>query len=331
VIIKSDGSTIKVTMGEDSDDPVFTITDLLPHLAQDQMQKKMSDGITGEGLNLLFGSIPHKVEKTEDDEKAKGDEKIKDKVKHNILKLLHEKYNIIEEDMVSAELEIVPAFKASDVGLDRGIVGAYGQDDRVCSYAALEALLQLKTPKKTAVCLLVDKEEIGSNGNTGAGSVLFENFMAEICALTTPNYSDLSLRRVLSKSKMLSADVNPGVDPNFEGVNDKKNSSYMSKGVVVQKYTGSRGKVGASDANPEFIAEVRQIFNNNKISWQTGELGKVDQGGGGTIAHLLAKYGIDVLDCGVPILSMHSPFELTSKIDIINMFNGFLAFYKEAK
>ena len=304
VVIKKSGEAVNIVIGEDEGDPVFTITDLLPHLAADQMQKKMTDGITGEGLNLLFGSIPYK------------DEKVKNKVKLNILKLLNDKYGIVEEDFVSAELEIIPAFKAKDVGLDRSMIGAYGQDDRVCSYAALKALLDVQSLQKTAICILSDKEEIGSMGNTGAESTMLEDFIARLCSLSIDNYSDMVLRDCLNHSKMLSTDVNPGVDPNYENVQDKRNASYLGKGLVIQKYTGSRGKVGGSDANPEFIAELRRIFNDNGILYQSAELGKVDQGGGGTIAQYVANLGVEVLDCGVAILSMHSPFEVTSKIDV---------------
>ncbi|MCX7748057.1 MAG: aminopeptidase [Clostridia bacterium] len=317
VIIKENGESIDFKLGEEEDDTVFTITDLLPHLAADQMQKKMSDGITGEGLNLLFGSIPY------------DDEKVKEKVKLNILNILHKKYGIKEADFVSAELEIVPSFKAKDVGLDRSLVGAYGQDDRVCSYAALQAILGLDKTQNTAVCYLPDKEEIGSVGNTGAQSRFFENFLADLLVLENENYNDLLLRKTLSNSKMLSADVNAAVDPNFEGVQDKRNACYLGKGLVIQKYTGARGKVGASDANAEFIGELRRLFNEEEILWQTSELGKVDQGGGGTIAQYLANLGIEVIDCGVAVLSMHSPFEVTSKVDIYVSYKAYQAFYKK--
>lgn len=315
VILKADGSSISVNIGEEAADPVFTISDLLPHLAQDQMQKKMSEAITGEGLNLLFGSIPY------------SDEKIKDKVKLNILKLLHDKYGVVEEDFISAELEIVPAFQAKDVGLDRSMVGAYGQDDRVCAYTALMAILDVQQVQKTAVCLLTDKEEIGSMGNTGAESVLFENFMADILSLSVENYNDILLRRCLESSRMLSADVNPAVDPNYESVHEKRNASFLGKGLVIQKYTGSRGKAGGSDANAEYVAELRCLFNAKGILWQSAELGKVDQGGGGTIAQFVANLGIEVIDCGVAILSMHAPFEITSKIDIYISYKAYKVFY----
>lgn len=314
VVVMENGETIDVTIGEDENDTVFTVTDLLPHLATEQMQKKMAEAITGEGLNVLFGSIPY------------CDEKIKDKVKLNILKLLNEKYGIKEEDFISAELEVVPAFKARDVGLDRSMVGAYGQDDRVCAYAALKALLDIGNPKKTALCVLTDKEEVGSMGNTGAESTMLENFIADLCAHSTDNYNDTVLRNCLFNSRMLSADVNPGVDPNYEGVQDKKNASYMGKGILLQKYTGVRGKVGGSDANAEFIGELRKLFNEKGVIWQAGELGKIDLGGGGTIAQYVANLGVEVIDCGVPVYSMHSPFEITSKIDIYVTYKAYKVF-----
>ncbi|GAE89017.1 aminopeptidase [Acetivibrio straminisolvens] len=319
VVIRKDGSKVEIVIGEDEKDTVFTITDLLPHLAADQMQKKMSEGIIGEGLNILFGSIPY------------NDEKIKEKVKLNILKLLNEKYNIIEEDLLSAELELVPSFKARDVGLDKSMVGAYGQDDRVCAYTALRAVLDLDNVDKTAVCVLTDKEEIGSMGNTGAQSSFLENFIADICALSSEKYTDIVLRRCLNNSKMLSADVSAAIDPTYEGAYEKLNSSFIGKGIVLLKYTGARGKSGASDANAEFMGEVRRLFNDNKVYWQTAELGKVDQGGGGTIAQFVANMGMDVIDCGVAVLSMHSPFEVTSKVDIYMAYKAYREFMKYMK
>jgi aspartyl aminopeptidase len=306
-----------VVVGEDENDTVFTITDLLPHLAADQMQKKMGEGITGEGLNILTGSIPY------------NDEKVKEKVKLNILRLLNEKYGIIEEDFLSAELEIVPAFKARDIGFDRSMVGAYGQDDRVCSYTSLRSILDLENVEKTAVCVLTDKEEVGSMGNTGAQSSFLENFIADICALSSDKYTDMVLRRCFTNSKMLSADVTAAIDPNFEGVYDKLNSSFIGKGIVLMKYTGARGKSGSSDANAEFMGEVRKLFNDNGILWQAGELGKVDKGGGGTIAQFMANMGMDVIDCGVAVLSMHSPFEVTSKADIYMAYKAYRAFMED--
>lgn len=319
VIIRKDGSTVEIVIGEDEKDTVFTITDLLPHLAAEQMQKKMSEGITGESLNVLFGSIPY------------NDEKIKEKVKLNILKLLNEKYSIIEEDFLSAELELVPSFKARDVGLDKSMVGAYGQDDRVCAYTALRSVLDLKDIDKTAVCVLTDKEEIGSMGNTGAQSSFLENFIADICNLSSDKYTDIILRRCITNSKMLSADVNAAIDPTYEGVYDKLNSSFIGKGIVLLKYTGARGKSGASDANAEFMGEVRKLFNDKEIFWQTAELGKVDQGGGGTIAQFVANMGMEVIDCGVAVLSMHSPFEITSKVDIYMAYKAYRDFLKDMK
>ncbi len=317
VVIKSDGEKVKVTIGEEENDPIFCITDLLPHLATEQMQKKMSEAITGEGLNVIFGSIPYE------------DDKIKEKAKLNILNILNEKYGIKEEDFISAELEVVPAFKAKDVGLDRSLVGAYGQDDRVCSYTALRAILECENPEMTAVCLLVDKEEIGSMGNTGMQSRFFENIMAEICSLTGDSANiDLLLRRCLAASKCLSADVNAAVDPNFEGIHDKRNAPYINNGVVITKYTGSRGKAGSSDAHAEFVGEIRRLFNENSIVWQTGELGKVDLGGGGTIAQFVANLGMDVVDCGVPLLSMHSPLEIAAKMDVYMAYRAYGAFFR---
>lgn len=315
IVIKGDGTPIEIVVGEDDDDPVFTITDLLPHLAQEQMQKKMNEAVTGEGLNLLLGSMPY------------NDEKVKEKVKLNILNILNKRYGIVEEDFQSAELEIVPAQKARDVGFDKSMVGGYGQDDRVCAYPALRAVLELTIPERTAICLLTDKEEVGSMGNTGAQSNLLQDFLANLIALTAGNYTDLKLRSCLSKTKMLSADVNAAVDPNYESVYEKKNATYLGRGIMLQKYTGSRGKYDASDANAEFIGEVRKLFNDNKIIWQTGELGKVDQGGGGTIAQYAANLGIDVIDCGLAVLSMHSPFEITSKMDIYTIFKAYKVFY----
>ncbi len=314
-IVKGDGTAVDIVIGESDDDPVFTITDLLPHLAREQMQKKMSEAVSGEGLNLLLGSMPYN-----------NDEKLKEKVKLNILNILNKRYGIVEEDFQSAELEIVPAHKARDVGFDKSMVGGYGQDDRVCAYPALKAVLELGTPERTSLCLLTDKEEIGSMGNTGAQSNLLPDFLANLIELTEGNYTDLKLRACLSGSKMLSADVNAAVDPNFDSVYEKKNATYLGRGIVLQKYTGSRGKYDASDASAEFVGEVRKLFNDKNIVWQTGELGKVDEGGGGTIAQYAANLGIDVLDCGIAVLSMHSPFEITGKLDIYVTYNAYKVF-----
>ena len=406
VIVKEDGRRVDICIGEDERDPVFTITDLLPHLAKDQMQKKAGEVITGEGLNVLTGSIPFK------------DEKAKDKVKLNILSILNEKYGVVEQDFACAEIEIVPAYKARDVGLDRSMIGAYGHDDRCCAYAALRAVIEVgesnaawasstckssvgesstcassvgesttcassvrestdcassawesstcassvgespacentsgKTPAAgesvapdkmaatairkaaapthTCVCVLTDKEEVGSAGNTGAESKLLENFLAYIGYLSDPDYSDISLRKCLTNSAMLSADVNPAMDPNYDGVQDKKTASYLNRGIVLTKYTGSRGKSGASDANAEFCNTVRAILNNNNVQWQFGDLGKVDQGGGGTIAQFVANLGVEVMDCGIPVLSMHSPFEVIGKADLYMTYKGYIAFLME--
>lgn len=314
VVIKSDGSKLNISIGEDDKDPVFTITDLLPHLAQEQMQKKATEVIEGESLNILFGSMPLK------------DEKVKDKIKLNILKLLNEKYGIIEEDFISAELEAVPAYKARDIGLDRSMIGAYGQDDRVCAFTCVKAMLDIVKPEKTALCILTDKEEIGSMGNTGAQSSLLRNFVSKLLYLTADNYSDILTNLCLENSKMLSADVNAAVDPTYASVNEKTNSSFMGNGIVLQKYTGSRGKYDASDANSEFVAEIRNLFNKEGIIWHLSEMGKVDLGGGGTIAQHVANLGVDVLDCGVPILSMHSPMEISSKIDVYMSYKAMKVF-----
>ena len=314
VIIKKNGESLNINIGEIEGDPVFTITDLLPHLAKDQMDKKMSEAVTGESLNSLAGSIPY------------DDKDVKEKVKLNILNILYEKYGVTEEDFLSAELELVPAFKAKDIGFDRSMVGAYGQDDRVCSYTSMMALFDIKDPEYTSICVLTDKEEIGSVGNTGAQSRFLENFVADLCSLTSSDYSDILVRRCLSNSIMMSADVSAAVDPNYEGTHDKLNASYLGKGIAIMKYAGARGKSGASDAHAELISKMRNIFNKNNISWQTTELGAVDKGGGGTISSLISSLGIDVIDCGVPVLSMHSPYEVTSKVDIYAAYKGFKAF-----
>ncbi len=317
VFVKTDGTTVDVVIGEDEKDPIFTITDLLPHLAKDQYEKKLADAFAGESLNLLIGSEPMQGEDT------------KEKVKLNILRMLSEAYDVKEEDFLSAELEIVPAFKARDIGIDRSMIGAYGHDDRVCAYPALMAVLETEDPQITSVCVLTDKEEIGSVGNTGAESRALENFLADLCAMSsvTP-YSDRMLRRCLDRSKMLSADVTAAVDPNYEGTHDKLNASYLGKGMAIMKYSGARGKSGASDAHAEYVAEVRKILNDAGVIWQTTELGAVDKGGGGTIAMMIANLGVDVIDCGVPVLSMHAPFEIVSKVDLYNTYKAYVAFLK---
>ncbi|MEG2787705.1 MAG: aminopeptidase [Romboutsia sp.] len=313
VVILSDGKKIDICIGEDETDPVFCITDLLVHLAGDQMQRKLADGITGESLNLLIGNMP-----------LEGEEK--EAIEQNILKILNDKYKMIEEDFLSAEIEIVPAGRARDLGFDRSMVLAYGHDDRVCSYAAVKAIIETDMPEYCAVTLCVDKEEVGSQGNTGMHSKFFENTVAELIALEG-NYCDLKVRRCMANTKVLSADVSAGYDPNYAEAYEKRNSAYMGNGLVLNKYTGSRGKGGCNDANAEFTAEVRRIFNEANIVWQTAELGKVDQGGGGTIAYILANYGAEVIDCGVGVLNMHAPYEIVSKVDIYEMYKGYKAFF----
>ncbi|WZL74687.1 aminopeptidase [Clostridiaceae bacterium 35-E11] len=314
VVINRKGEKIDIIIGEEENDPVFFITDLLPHLAKDQYEKKLAEGITGEGLNVLVGSIPY------------NDDEMKEKVKFNILKLLNEQYGIEEKDFLTAEIEIVPAGKAKDVGIDRSLVGAHGHDDRVCSYTGIRAIFEVNHPVKTAVTLLVDKEEVGSMGNTGMQSRFFENVVAELIALQSENYTDLMVRRALAKSYVLSGDVGAGFDPNFPDVLDKRNAAFIGKGVVVTKYTGARGKSGSNDANAEFLARIRKIFDENHILWQIGELGKVDQGGGGTIAYILSNYGAEVVDCGVAVLSMHAPMEIVSKMDVYMTYKAYKAF-----
>lgn len=314
VVILKDGTSVDICIGDEENDPVFCITDLLPHLSAEQNAKKMSDGVGGEDLNILCGSIPDNTEES-------------DKVKYTILKLLNEKYNMTEEDFLSAEIEVVPAGFARDLGIDRSMIISYGHDDRVCSFAALKAILDIENPEYTASVICVDKEEIGSEGNTGMKSKFFENVVAELINLQG-EYSELKLKRAFYNSKVLSADVTAGYDPNFASVYDKNNSCKIGSGIVLMKYTGARGKSGSSDANAEFVAEVRNIFNKENIAWQTAELGKVDQGGGGTIAFILANYGAQVIDCGVGVLSMHAPYEVISKVDIFEMYRGYKAFIR---
>ena len=316
VIVKTNGEKIEINIGESEKDPIFTITDLLPHLAQEQMEKKLKDGIGGEDLKILIGSIPS------DDEKAS------EKIKQNILSLLNEKYGITEIDFNSSEIEVVPAFKARTLGLDQSMVAAYGQDDKICSYISLAAMMQLQKVKNTAVCILSDKEEIGSMGNTGMESHMFDFFISEILnklGINKPNLLD----RIFCLSKMLSSDVDAGYDPIYGSVSDTLNAGYLGKGIALNKYTGARGKSGASDANAEYVAWIRNILEKNNIKYQVTELGKVDIGGGGTIAYILANKGADVIDCGVPVLSMHAPYEVTSKYDIYEAYKTYEAFWKE--
>ncbi|NLP46729.1 MAG: aminopeptidase [Epulopiscium sp.] len=317
VVVKQDGTIENIVIGEEEGDPVIGISDLLIHLSRDQMDKKANEVIEGENLNICIGSIPIQQEEE------------KEKVKKNILRLLNEKYEICEEDFVSAELEVVPAGKARDYGLDRSMIMAYGHDDRVCAYTSFEAMMRIKKTDKTCVVALVDKEEIGSVGATGAHSKFFENVVAEVMH-AAGEYTDLNLRRTLTNSKMLSSDVSAGFDPNYPSVMEKRNAAYFGKGIVFNKYTGARGKSGCNDANPEYIAELRKIMNKHNVAWQTAELGKVDQGGGGTIAYILANYGMDVIDCGVPVHNMHAPWEIVSKADIYETMKGYYAFLLEA-
>lgn len=313
VIVKTTGEKVYINIGEDDNDPIFTITDLLPHLAQKQYEKKLSEAVEGESLNLLVGSIPN-------DEKE-------DPIKKNILKLLNDKYGINEIDFYSSEIEIVPAFKARSLGFDNSMVASYGQDDRVCAYGTLKAIVDCTTTEYTNVAIFADKEEIGSVGNTGMYSEMFDNFIHMLLE-KTGSTSPSSLNRTYCNSRMLSADVGAGVDPNYQDVSEVNNSSYIGYGVELNKYTGSRGKSGASDANAEFVAYVRSVFEKNNVKYQVSELGKVDIGGGGTIAYILANKGIDVIDCGVPVISMHSPYEVTSKYDVYSAYSGYKAFFE---
>ena len=316
VIAKANGEKILVNIGEDENDPIFVITDLLPHLAQDQMEKKLKNGIDGEDLNLLLGNIPY------------GNKSEAEAVKLNILNILNQKYDITEADLLSSELEVVPAFKARSLGFDGSMVAAYGQDDKVCAYTSLKAMMSLENVKTTAICILSDKEEIGSMGNTGMESHVFDYFISELLNKTGENRTNL-LDKVFCFSKMLSADVDAGFDPLYASVSDRHNAGYLGKGISLNKYTGARGKSGASDANAEYVAWVRNVLEKNDIKYQVAELGKVDVGGGGTIAYILANKGVDVIDCGIPLLSMHSPYEVTSKFDIYSAYRTYKSFWEE--
>lgn len=327
VVCKKDGTTIKVCVGESDDDPVFCISDILPHLAQEQMKKGAADFIKGEDLDVMIGCELACDDEKDDDKKDKKDKKKKkDSGKKIILEILKKKYGIEEKDFYSAELEIVPAGKARDCGFDRSLILGYGQDDRSCAFTSFAAMMESKAGKRTNCCLCVDKEEIGSVGATGMASHMFENAVAEVVARLPGGYSDLVLRRCLANSNMLSSDVNSAYDPLNAGLFDKNNSSYLGGGIVFQKYTGSRGKSGASDANAEFIAKIRGALDEAKVRYQMAELGRVDQGGGGTIAYLAAKYGMNVLDAGVAVMSMHAPWEITHVDDIKQAFEGYKAF-----
>ena len=314
VVVKADGSCTEVKIGDENDDITFVITDLLPHLAGEQMQKTPGTVVEAEQLNLLIGSMP-----------LEGEEK--DAVKANILSLLHEKYGITEEDFLSAELEIVPAANAKDVGFDRGLIGAYAHDDRVCAYPGLMAILTTDACDKTAVCLLTDKEEVGSMGNTGAKSNFLKLMLLEMMNKTGEGATELNLLRALDRSYCLSADVNAAFDPNFPSPYEKRNSAKAGYGVALAKYTGARGKGGSSDASAELMGKIRKLFNDNGVLWHVGELGKVDAGGGGTIAQYVANLGVETVDCGVPVLSMHAPYEVVSKLDVYMTYKAFHTFF----
>lgn len=316
-ICKANGESIDICIGEDENDPIFTITDLLPHLAQEQMAQTVSKAFNADNFHILIGSM------------AKGDDEIKEKVKFNALNLLYEKYGITEEDFTSAEIEFVPAFKSRDVGFDRGMLASYGQDDRVCAYAALKSILDInKTPNTTSICMLVDKEEIGSMGMTGMQSRFFELQMSKFISMQDGSCDAYTLNNALSLSNCLSADVGAAYEPKHPEVHDKSNAAFAGCGVLICKYTGSRGKSGSSDANAEFAAKVRNIFNENGVLWQNGELGKVDVGGGGTIAQYVANLGLNVIDCGTPILCMHSPYEISNKFDCYMTYKAYKTFFE---
>lgn len=320
VVCKKDGSLVKVVIGESEDDPVVGVSDLLIHLAADQMKKTGSNVVEGEDLNVLFGSIPAT---TEEDEK--------ELVKKNILNLLKEKYDIEEDDFISAEIEVVPAGKARDYGFDRSMVMAYGQDDNVCAYTSLRAIVEEENPERTSCCILSDKEEVGSQGNTGMCSSAFENTLAELMD-KCGQYSELNIRRCLRNSMMLSSDVSAAHDPNYPSVSSpNQNNAEFGKGIVFNKYTGSRGKGGSNDANPEFIAKIRKVLDDNGVNYQTSELGKVDQGGGGTIAYILANKDVEVIDAGVAVQNMHACYEVTSKVDIYEAYLAYKVFLKDMK
>lgn len=323
IICKKDGTIVTVNIGDKPEDPVFGVSDLLIHLSAEQMEKKAAKVIEGENLDLLIGSIPKESDDTKDEKE------IKDRVKANILDILSTEYGIEEADFLSAEIEVVPAGEARDYGFDRSMIMGYGHDDRVCAYPSFRAILDIEKPKYTSVCLLVDKEEIGSVGASGMQSRFFENCVAEVMNLAG-TYSELALRRALKNSKVLSSDVSAAFDPNYPSVMEKKNSAYFGKGLVFNKYTGSRGKSGSNDANAEYVAKLRNIMDSNEVSFQTAELGKVDQGGGGTIAYILANYDMNVIDSGVAVLNMHAPWEIISKVDLYEAYRGYVAFLKEA-
>ena len=315
VVIKENGEKVNIVIGEKESDPVFCISDLLPHLGQSQMEKTASKFVEGEKLNVVLGTMPF------------GDEKTGKKAKLGVMKILNDMYGIKEQDFVRADIEIVPAFKAKDVGLDRSLIGAYGHDDRVCAYTAFMALMTVDVPERTVICHLVDKEETGSSDSTGMQSNFLQNMLARMCAKSNKNYNDIMLCDALENSKCLSSDVSAAYDPNFAEVFEKNNSAYLNGGVALMKYSGARGKSGTSEASAEFIAEVTDIFKKNDCVWQIAELGKVDGGGGGTVAQFLAVLGISVIDCGVPVISMHAPYEVVSKFDVYMAYKAYKGFY----
>ncbi len=340
VIVKKDGTTVEVNVGEDEDDPVFFVSDLLIHLANEQLEKKASKVIEGEALDIIIGNKPLVIDKNNKSARKKADDNsdensdengkaAKDAVKKGILEILKETYEIEEEDFISAELEVVPAGKAREAGFDRSMILAYGQDDRVCAFSSLKAMLEVGKTDRTACCILVDKEEIGSVGATGMKSRFFENAVAEVMNLTG-TYDELRLRRCLAKSCMLSSDVSSAFDPSYASSFDKKNVAYLGGGMVFNKFTGARGKSGSNDANAEYLAHIRDIYDKEKVNFQTAELGKVDLGGGGTIAYILARYGMNVIDSGVAVLNMHAPWEATSKADVYEAKRGYVAFLENA-
>ena len=326
VVVKKDGTTVEIAIGEDADDPVFFISDLLIHLAGEQLEKIAAKVIEGEALDLIIGNKPIKVDKKKKDKNSdEKSEPVKEAVKAGVLDIIKKQYDIEEEDFISAELEIVPAGRAREAGFDRSMILAYGQDDRVCAFSSLKAMLEVGDTERTACCILVDKEEIGSVGATGMQSKFFENTVAELLNLVD-DYNELNVRRCLANSCMLSSDVSSAYDPSYASCFDKKNVAYLGNGMVFNKFTGARGKSGSNDANAEYLGHLRRIFDKKKINFQTAELGKVDVGGGGTIAYILALYGMNVIDSGVAVLNMHAPWEATSKADVFEAKRGYLAF-----
>ncbi|MBO5369329.1 MAG: aminopeptidase, partial [Clostridia bacterium] len=314
VAVLEDGTVIDINIGEDENDPIFTVSDLLPHLASDQMDKKLRNAIDGEDLNVIAASIPADCEN--------------DKYKQTVLDILKEKYQINEEDLISAELEMVPSFNARSLGFDSSMIAAYGQDDRVCAFTAFRAIAESEAPQKTSICFLADKEEIGSMGNTGMQSMFFETFVANLINKQSGKYNDLMLKNAFANSMCLSSDVTCAMDPTYKSVSEPLNAAYLGDGVAFAKFTGARGKSGTSDASAEFVAKIRKILNDANVSWQMAELGKVDQGGGGTVAQFIANMNVDTIDCGVPLLSMHAPYEVSSKADVFMAYKAYKAFYE---